>query len=215
MYLKTLALATVAAIGVAGTASAATLSLTGGVSGVLPSNYDPAPGTANASIGDAITIFRATANDTSIGGGLRVSGPAIVTYTFLGKEAGARNTAVETIGGGTLVNTGASNLSVTAIDDGGFLDFLFRTSGLKGSPSAPNPAIFNGGISEDSRLAIAFRILDSNSALAFFGDGRGDNDFDDMVLAIDVAPIPLPAAGWMLLAGVGGIAAIRRRRKAA
>jgi hypothetical protein len=27
--------------------------------------------------------------------------------------------------------------------------------------------------------------------------------------------IPLPAAGWLLLAGVGGLAAIRRRRKAA
>jgi hypothetical protein len=30
-----------------------------------------------------------------------------------------------------------------------------------------------------------------------------------------VAPIPLPAAGWMLLAGIGGLAAMRRRRKAA
>jgi len=30
-----------------------------------------------------------------------------------------------------------------------------------------------------------------------------------------VEPIPLPAAGWMLLAGVGGLAAMKRRRKAA
>ncbi|WP_254813781.1 VPLPA-CTERM sorting domain-containing protein [Rhodovulum sp. ES.010] len=28
------------------------------------------------------------------------------------------------------------------------------------------------------------------------------------------APIPLPAAGWMLLAGVGGLAAVRRRKTA-
>jgi hypothetical protein len=27
--------------------------------------------------------------------------------------------------------------------------------------------------------------------------------------------VPLPAAGWMLLAGLGGIAAMKRRRKAA
>jgi hypothetical protein len=29
-----------------------------------------------------------------------------------------------------------------------------------------------------------------------------------------IAPIPLPAAGWMLLAGLGGIAALSRRRPA-
>ena len=28
----------------------------------------------------------------------------------------------------------------------------------------------------------------------------------------DVSPIPLPAAGWLLLAGLGGLAAMRRRR---
>ncbi|MFN3846312.1 MAG: VPLPA-CTERM sorting domain-containing protein, partial [Paracoccaceae bacterium] len=30
-----------------------------------------------------------------------------------------------------------------------------------------------------------------------------------------VPPVPLPAAGWMLLAGLGALAASRRRRKAA
>jgi hypothetical protein len=28
-------------------------------------------------------------------------------------------------------------------------------------------------------------------------------------------PVPLPAAGWLMLAGIGGLAALRRRRKAA
>jgi hypothetical protein len=31
---------------------------------------------------------------------------------------------------------------------------------------------------------------------------------------VRVAPIPLPAAGWMLLAGLGGLAMVRRRQKA-
>lgn len=30
----------------------------------------------------------------------------------------------------------------------------------------------------------------------------------------DVAPVPLPAAGWMLMAGIGGMGVLRRRRKA-
>lgn len=29
---------------------------------------------------------------------------------------------------------------------------------------------------------------------------------------VDVAPIPLPAAGWLLIAGLGGLAAMRRRK---
>lgn len=29
-----------------------------------------------------------------------------------------------------------------------------------------------------------------------------------------LSPVPLPAAGWMLLAGIGGIVALRRRAKA-
>jgi hypothetical protein len=31
----------------------------------------------------------------------------------------------------------------------------------------------------------------------------------------DMPPVPLPAAGWMLIAGIGGLAALRRRKKAA
>ncbi|MBC7154879.1 MAG: VPLPA-CTERM sorting domain-containing protein [Rhodobacteraceae bacterium] len=31
----------------------------------------------------------------------------------------------------------------------------------------------------------------------------------------NIAAVPLPAAGWLMMAGIGGLAAMRRRRKAA
>lgn len=44
-----------------------------------------------------------------------------------------------------------------------------------------------------------------------------ENSVSHLYIVADIkgpAPIPLPAAGWMLLAGVGAMAAFRRRRKA-
>ena len=35
----------------------------------------------------------------------------------------------------------------------------------------------------------------------------------DIFAVIDVQPVPLPAAGWMLIAGVGGLGAMKRRAK--
>ncbi|TNF64832.1 MAG: VPLPA-CTERM sorting domain-containing protein [Rhodobacteraceae bacterium] len=43
-------------------------------------------------------------------------------------------------------------------------------------------------------------------------NGRNDGFGIDSV-GVAVAPVPLPAAGWLMIAGLGGLAALRRRRK--
>ena len=47
-----------------------------------------------------------------------------------------------------------------------------------------------------------------------FGDGLGDSDLDDIVFRVDVSQVPVPAAGFLLVGGLGAMAALRRRKKA-
>lgn len=43
---------------------------------------------------------------------------------------------------------------------------------------------------------------------------EGGNNQRQIVASFTVSPIPLPAAGWLLLGGLGGLAALRRKKKA-
>ena len=59
--------------------------------------------------------------------------------------------------------------------------------------------------------------FDLNFTGSIFGIGavRDGDDFllSSLTFDVDVAPVPLPAAGWMLLAGVGGMMSMRRRKR--
>jgi hypothetical protein len=45
-------------------------------------------------------------------------------------------------------------------------------------------------------------------------NGSGNIRIDDLVLDYTAPAVPLPAAGWLLLAGLGGLAAAKRRKSA-
>ena len=188
-------------------AFAATLSIVGGTADVLPGNFNPAPGSGGAAPGDPIVTFSAGVDGGSIGGGLSLSAPSTVRFTFLGKEAGATNNLVELSSGGALFlnsDTSSAGDFIDVADDGGFVDFLFNTDNLGGLDS-----IWNGGIADDTRLSLAFKLVSATEAIAFLGDGAGDNDYDDMVIRIQA--IPLPASLLLLLSGVAGLGYLRRR----
>lgn len=55
--------------------------------------------------------------------------------------------------------------------------------------------------------------VESGSMFGIGAYGRND-DFKIKAIHFDVHPIPLPATGIMLLAGLGGLAAMKRRKKA-
>lgn len=54
------------------------------------------------------------------------------------------------------------------------------------------------------------RLVDVSKA--FFSDTKTTDGFD--VDSVSIAPVPVPAAGMLLLAGLGGFAALRRRKSA-
>jgi hypothetical protein len=64
---------------------------------------------------------------------------------------------------------------------------------------------------ESTDNPFTFTVGTNGNRVAIGADG-GNDSF--RVREITVAAIPLPAAGWLMLAGLGGIAALRRRKKA-
>lgn len=202
------AVAAVTASFVASAASAASLSLIGGgYQNQVLANYDLMPDLD----GETVSFLTGAVKDNT--NGLAVSGPARVTYTYLGSEAGNTNFSASI--GGAWILTQASAIGTTftnTVMSGGLLDFLFATTA---PATSIGQIINNGGANPNSSSFAIGYYQDGNSWYALFDDIRtGDRDFDDFALKIDVAPIPLPAAGFLLLGGLGALGAVARRRKA-
>jgi len=204
-FLKTAVIAATFALG-ATAAGAATLSFSGsGTSGSIPADFSNHSGgqAPELVVGAPITIFSASSV-----GGLVLSDPSMVTYTYYGSEAAHVNTAVE-LAFGTLFNNKTSSIGDTASawDDGSFVDFLFRDITDGEEIANYDTASASAG------LSIGFYVVDDYTVYALFGDGAGDSDYDDLV--IKISAIPLPAGALLLLSGLGGIAVLRRRKQAA
>lgn len=170
----------------------------------ITSCYNPSGAIASVLTEDLLTF-----DSSNPGPGLKLDTAARITVTFLGKEAGAQNYAFSL--GGSVSNLDAIGSSYSVNVAEGTLEFAFK-SALAGNPLAANNGTFVGS------AAIGFSQLYNNgkTVYAFFDDSgaAGDRDFDDMVVRIDVAPVPVPAAGFLLVAGLGGLAALKRRKKA-
>lgn len=203
----------VVALGGAASAATATLSFSGtsstatiDTSGTGTAGFDLSAETGLVD-GDTLTVF----NSANVGG-LQVSAPSRIWVTYLGSEAGNENAAFELTDGLTqLFNNQTSTFGDVASfmdDDGGFIDFLFRD--ITDSESIENG---NTG-SAPTGLSLAFSDIsaDGRSVIALFGDGAGDQDYDD--IAIRISTVPVPAAGLLLLTALGGLSFVKRRKKA-
>lgn len=190
------ATALVASLMAATAAGAVTFTLTGGSDYILPGNHNPSPAAPGLAAGDTVR-----ANAT-----LGLSGPGRVTVTYGGTEAGYTNAFV--LDGTPLFdNKSGPQPSVTADFGAGTLPFAFTTAKPAGS--------FANGATQGSYGSIAFYALSDTSLYALFNDSAtSDRDYDDMWVKMDVAPVPLPAAAWLLIGGIGALGAASRRKRA-
>ena len=133
------------------------------------------------------------------------------TFTFVGEESGFKND-FELLFGETLVISVGEGYDDDDHKDleGGLYeddDIRFVTDGSSGQPANlgdPGFGIF--WVEGNPTVLLAYSDRDA---------GR-DSDFNDLWVTVDqssVNVVPLPAAGWMLLAGIGGLAALKRRKQ--
>ncbi len=197
-----------AAIAIGGAASAATLN---GTFNIDIYNFNAGGSSAAA----AATPANVTAN-----------GPAIASVVYTGdlsfSTAGGGSTIQDFLvsGGGTILGPDLSGYSLST---GGFgtttlFDITFATAaGISGTISHDDGiSLFNNGslVADSSNPTVQ---IDTDYALSagtvrlIYSAANGDPE----ILNVDVNEVPLPAAGWLLFAGLGGIAAMKRRSKAA
>ncbi|WP_298836295.1 VPLPA-CTERM sorting domain-containing protein [uncultured Roseobacter sp.] len=104
-------------------------------------------------------------------------------------------------------------------------DLFTLVIGTTGNDSASNDDTATLAGFEDFRLGTPLNLTRgyvlSGFSFSVLGDGGVDGDVwstqenrsSTLVISAHIEAVPLPAAGWLLIAGVGGLAAMKRRRK--
>ncbi len=186
-------------------ASSPSLSLTGGVS----TDLTPASVQFNPTWLTGFSFAAYDLHQVFEGATLHLNGTANVTYTFVGKEAGYTNVFKSFYSGyggsfqqivGSIGNLGQSISFSNVVNSALKYGFLSNGAGSLDKNSDP-----------DIGVALS---TDKKSALIFFNDScKCDKDYDDMVIKVSIAAVPEPETYAMLLAGLGIMGGIARRRR--
>ncbi len=195
-----------AALSVCALGAKAQLSFSAG-SNITFNNYDPSGTTGPQSQGRLNALISSGTATT-------------LTATFLGKEAGDTNTYEFSVGNGILNNNSAIGTQIFGPIGAGDLTFLFKdtTTGTQvgnGQNAGPYTSYVVLGTYDNSGAFTPYTAGSQYALILGFNDGaQVDGDYDDMVVGLNVTSVPEPETYALMLAGIGAIGFISRRRRA-
>jgi hypothetical protein len=202
-----------------GTLTAAALALTLSA-GMASATTVTIGGTATPPAGNNNFIAELTAAGATsfvTHGSVFLNGPARLTFTAVAAESGFNNSFTDgtnilaecfDFGFGDNFLTSVIGGTFSGIFAGGSLDALLAFSNNQHPNFTANGGLFEFGVFFDNETTDTFFLAFDD------GEGRsGDDNHDDYIIRVNVAAVPVPAAGLMLIGALGGLAALRRRRQ--
>jgi hypothetical protein len=129
------------------------------------------------------------------------------TFTYLGNESGNSNLFTFSAGSQTLTEANAVGTSVTGAIGAGALGFSFTDSNTGSTFGNGSTAlVYVADVATASYGNFKY-------VIGFNDNGSSDGDFDDFVVGVNVAAVPEPETYALMLAGLGALGFVSRRRQ--